>query len=484
MKRACMRGISLITLVITIVVMVIISGTTILLLIGEGGIINNSSRAVKEHEISVIKEVLNLDTSSSKDKINKIQYYNVSEMDEILKNYNRSYPHKIGVYRNRLVYLGEENSKDAIFLKERDFDIVNMTPDEFKYYIEMGILEDSVKEIKYIGRQLQTNDFSGTIKIGDNVYGIGWYLVGNYSKEEKENNIYNKHYDDLRLKDTTHAPYLVNYETGVVLSIDGMVMYKSQVLVHSFNNNYDENLSSAVTYVNSFTEKTGESYGNLISTSKYTGNVDNYGGGMSIYKDNDGKLQYDENGALILDADNAIPVLEIDNKFKIEDNYSINVTIEGDYMQKSIMAPDNYPNTIVALSESSQNYLSWIGVYKGYLHIYSYYAGPALANIDREDTRKGFVSIDISKYQGKPINIQVVATRGENVDVYINGEKIRNFEPGNRKMNFRYTTLGDLRVGRNLKFIGKIYEFGIYGLAISENSVNENFKRATRYLNM
>ena len=50
-------------------------------------------------------------------------------------------------------------------------------------------------------------------------------------------------------------------------------------------------------------------------------------------------------------------------------------------------------------------------------------------------------------------------------------------------MNFKYTTLGDLRVGRNLKFVGKIYEFGIYGLAISENSVYENWQRANRYVN-
>lgn len=477
------NGISLITLIITIVVITIISGTSILLLAGEGGVINSSVIAVKEQEVATIKELLNLELGLDEGKIKEIRYYNVEETDEILKSYNKSYEHKIGVYRNKPVYLGEEDSEDATFLKERDFDVVNMTPDEFKYYIEMGILEDSVKEIKYIGRQLQTDDFSGTIKIGNNVYGLGWYLIGNYTDNEKENNTYQEHYEDLKLKDITHAPYLVNYETGVVLSIDGMIMYKSQVLVHSFNDNYDENLSSAVTYVNSFTEKTGDSYGNLISTSKYTGNVDNYGGGMSIYKDNEGKLQYDEEGALILDADNAIPVLEIDNKFKIEDNYSINVTVEGDYMQKSVMANDFYPNTIVALSESSQNYLSWIGVYKGYLHIYSYYTGAALSHIDKEDTRKGFVSIDISKYQGKPINIQVVATRGGNVDVYINGEKIRTFEAGNRKMDFKYTTLGDLRVGRNLKFVGKIYEFGIYGLAISENSVEENWQRATRYVN-
>lgn len=221
------NGISLITLIITIVVITIISGTSILLLAGEGGVINSSVIAVKEQEVATIKELLNLELGLDEGKIKEIRYYNVEETDEILKSYNKSYEHKIGVYRNKPVYLGEEDSEDATFLKERDFDVVNMTPDEFKYYIEMGILEDSVKEIKYIGRQLQTDDFSGTIKIGNNVYGLGWYLIGNYTDDEKENNTYQKHYEDLKLKDITHAPYLVNYETGVVLSIDGMIMYKS-----------------------------------------------------------------------------------------------------------------------------------------------------------------------------------------------------------------------------------------------------------------
>ena len=231
------------------------------------------------------------------------------------------------------MYLGEEDSEESNYMKEKGFEIINMTPDEFKYYIELGVLEDAVKEKPYIGRELQTADFEETVNVGNNQYGIGWYLIGNYTEEEKVNNTYKKDYEDLGLKDITHAPYLVNYETGVVLSINGMVMYKSQILVHSFNDDYDKNLSNAITYVNSFTNNTGEFYGNLISTSKYTGKVDTTAG-IGIYKDNEGLLQYDEEGALVLDNDNAIPVLEIDNKFKIGDNYSVNITLEGDYMQK------------------------------------------------------------------------------------------------------------------------------------------------------
>lgn len=329
---------------------------------------------------------------------------------------------------------------------------------------------------------MQTNEFNGTISIGDNEYGIGWFLIGNYTEEEKANNTYQEQYDILKLKDTTHAPYLVNYETSAVLSIDGMVMYSAQILVHSFNENYDENIQNAITYVNSFTYKTGDTYGNLISTSKYTGKVDG-NVGMNAYKGNNGELQYDENGALILDSDNAIPVLEIENKFKIDDAYSINITIDGDYMQKpSNVSWANYPATILALSDSINRYLSWIGVYKGYLQVYAFYDGNPIENLTAEATRKGFASISLEKYMGKKINIQVVATRNENVDIYINGEKIKTFEAGTKKLTFEYTTLGDLRVGRGLKYFGKIYEFGIYGIAINEAGIQNNWERAKQYV--
>ena len=88
----------------------------------------------------------------------------------------------------------------------------------------------------------------------------------------------------------------------------------------------------------------------------------------------------------------------------------------------------------------------------------------------------------MSKYQGKPINIQVTATTGKTAQVYINGEEVRSFNVGNSELEMSYTTLGDLRVGRNLKFVGKIYEFGIYNIAIDESGVQSNWERAKRYV--
>ena len=107
----------------------------------------------------------------------KVRYMNTDEVDEAIdeatKGSNKNYLHKIGIYREQLVYLGEEESEESNFMKDKGFKIINMTPNEFKYYIELGVLEDSVKEKKYIGRELQTSEFEGTITIGDNTYEIG-----------------------------------------------------------------------------------------------------------------------------------------------------------------------------------------------------------------------------------------------------------------------------------------------------------------------
>ena len=480
-KAGTIKGMSLVALVVSIIVLLILAGVTINLTIGNNGIISRTILARKEQEVATIKESLILQSDIQESGMAIRRYMNTDEVDNVI--HNNAYKHKIGIYRGELVYLGDEQTEEAAFLKIRGFNTINMTPEEFKYYIELGVLEDSIKEHTNIGRKLQTSDFSCTIQIGDNNYGTGWCLIGNYTDEEKQNNTYQFQFDKLELKDTTHSPYLANYTTGVVLSIDGMPMYQSQVTIHSFNDNYDENIANSITYVNSFTNKTGETFGNLISTSLYTGRVDNYGGGMKIYSDNNGLLEYDEHGALILDSDNAIPVLEIDNNFNIKDNYTINVTVEGDYTQDNAMAVDGYANTIVALSDSSSRYLSWIGVYKGFLQVYSYYSGASLKNIVTETTRTGFATVDLSQYQNSPINIQVTATRGEKTKIYINGELKRTFDSGSNSLSFQYTTIGDLRVGRNLKFIGKIYEFGIYDIVINETGIQSNWERAQTYVN-
>ena len=56
------------------------------------------------------------------------------------------------------------------------------------------------------------------------------------------------------------------------------------------------------------------------------------------------------------------------------------------------------------------------------------------------------------------------------------------FSTGLLDHNYNYTTIGDLRVGRNLKFVGTIYNFGLYGVALNEDEVQENWEESRKYV--
>ena len=138
------KGITLIALVITIIVLIILAGVSITMLFSQNGLIQQAKRATNETEISSIKEILKVQS------IEPIRYMNTYEVDEVTKGSNKKYLHKIGIYKEKLMYLGEEDSEESNYMKEKGFEIINMTPDEFKYYIELGVLEDAVKEKPYI----------------------------------------------------------------------------------------------------------------------------------------------------------------------------------------------------------------------------------------------------------------------------------------------------------------------------------------------
>ena len=59
---------------------------------------------------------------------------------------------------------------------------------------------------------------------------------------------------------------------------------------------------------------------------------------------------------------------------------------------------------------------------------------------------------------------------------------ILTFDSGDDVFTYNYATIGDLRVGRNLKFVGKIYDFSIYGVALNDSEVKENYEEARKYI--
>ncbi len=468
-KRAYEKGITLVALVVTIIILLILAGITISTILNNQGIVTKATKASKISEVASLKEQIEMANVFSEDR----HYKNTDEVNEILKS--EKYKNKIGIYRDQLTYLiAEDASEEEVeLLKNSGFNLVTMNPQEFKYYIEMSQLEDAVNNSKEkIGRELFTSEFNDSVTIGTTEYSNGWHLIGNYSQEEKDKNIFNEQFDKLGLKDTTHQPYIVNYETKDVLSVDGMVMYKSETLVHTFKN-LSANLAHAITYVDEDSKKTEDYYGNLYSTKLYTGP-----GSKTIYQDNNGSLQYDMNNNLLLDNNNAMPVLENNQKYKLDDIYSVNVTVECNINQSC--------GSIVALSDVIGKYIAWLRIAKGYIKLSTFSTN---ANIDtqKEEISKGYVSKKIDQFADKDgntkMNIQIIAKRNDKSQIYINGEKFVEFESGDGVYSYKYTTLGDLRVGRNLKFVGKIYNFGLYSIGLSDNDIQENYKSAETFLN-
>ena len=199
------------------------------------------------------------------------------------------------------------------------------------------------------------------------------------------------------------------------------------------------------------------------------------------YSDNNGLFQYDANGGLILDLDNQIGVLNIDSSMKVYDSYTAYMTIKADVNQ--LEPQENYATAILAISENTEGYLLWIGFYKGYLHVYTYEKG-SKKTYNYDYTEEGFISMNASKYSNKIINIQLVATRNQKSKLYINGTLIKTFNSGTMELNYNSATLGDLRPGRELKFIGTVYDVALYNRALTEEEIQTNWNYANRNWNI
>ncbi|MBQ9313567.1 MAG: hypothetical protein IJ220_00970 [Clostridia bacterium] len=236
---------------------------------------------------------------------------------------------------------------------------------------------------------------------------------------------------------------------------------------------------NALLYVNSLAKKTGTEYGDLYSTSLYTGSVYNPGTkiGQGVYTDNGGLLQYNEEGALVLDTDNAIPVLELNGKYKFNDAYTVSITVDGDISQGRSV--DKNPVTILAISGTTENYYAWLGYYNNYLYVYTFYKGKPKSITTSSAT--GYCRIDMQKYKDQIVNIQVSAVKNQQTEVYLNGEKVASFKSGNSSLVNKYLTIGDLRVGRNLKFTGFVYDFAIFDKALTEEQVKVFYEKSKAY---
>ena len=191
-----------------------------------------------------------------------------------------------------------------------------------------------------------------------------------------------------------------------------------------------------------------------------------------------------EDGKLIMGSGFETAALNKSQSMGVDNTYSVYMTIKPTTLQQIGLPAGHFPGTILAISEANTKYLSWIGIYNGYLQVYSYYNGESRSGQRGNETVTGFTSFDISSYEGKTMNIQITARRGhedisKNITrVYINGNKVKEFNSGITPVDYSIATIGDLRPSRGLKYEGKIYDLALYNTELSADAVRHNWNYA------
>ncbi len=185
------------------------------------------------------------------------------------------------------------------------------------------------------------------------------------------------------------------------------------------------------------------------------------------YDSNDSAaLEYitDENGNVgYVSKDNSSVSKLVPADQPVNEQYSINVTIRGDWADNP-PGVNNWGGTICAMSPAIDRYINWMAVAGNDLKIYSY-DYMSYTNVQ-------YTLIDISEYNNKYLNIIITAEKGKTTKVYLNGTLASEFPSGNiAEQANPELSIGDLRGERGLHFKGTIYNFALYNKALNEDEV-------------
>ncbi len=458
MKR---KGISLIVLVITIIVMIILAGAIILTL-ESNGIIGKANKAKIMTEFAAYKEEFEYNKAQkllNNDGDNP-PYIEKDEIKKAIPSISEKEVNNVAYLNSKLIYI-----YDNITNKEENIERLGYTLVSRKLYdfnkeilnIESTISEIITQNSLPIGDKIGSDSHPETVNIRGISYGSRWHYLDK------------NHLSSIEITNAKYAPYLVNYNSGMVISIQGIM--DGEVPIH-FINQYQEQdeeielvLDNLVTGVTFDSPRTSTKFGEFEILESLEG-------------DNDVTYENNKYRGLQLSNTSKVGRIIVNQEMQpVGETYSINLTIKGTVNQMGVSEHwESYPATLCALSEELAVYLNWIGIVNGYLHVYSYKTGGALLKVDYEYEEEGFASIAIPEYENKYLNIQVVGTRGEDTKVYLNGRLVKTFNSGIRKIQYKNLILGDLRVGRGLKYTGTVYNFALYSSALSEAEVSQNWE--------
>ena len=496
------KGITLVSLVITIIVMLILAGVSLSMVTGDSSVLGMAKKTALTQKLATYQEEFELSKTAArmegigKDGKTTLNDFDVCIAGKSVQDYIPSLAKedydKVAIFDGTLVY-------DSADIVDDDKNVINdmgiklMVSDDYKFLIGMSRMADFVKKSNTkIGVALtgdSTDSENGYQEIKNIRYGLGWYKI-----TTAEQMI------ELGFEDSSeisfllgYAPYIVKYSTGDVQSVKGKNMYADtddEVWKYTFN--YTGKGENTISQNNLLSGVTSDS---VISKNQFGGFAPTKqkapSGAEQSVIDSFYKNEYDvvDGGKGVgLNLYTNILSMPIDDTKELNKKVSINVTFKADVMTDQQGKP-RYGGTgkggcLLAISNLVSQDICSIRIRQGYLTVITFRDNNDPESVfNREETGKGYAVIDIKKYNNKYVNVNVVAERDEQTKVYINGVLEASFESGSTVFD-TYSTLviGDLRSGRGMKFFGNVYNFGLYGGLLTEEEVAQNWQYTKKYL--
>lgn len=394
-------------------------------------------------------------------------YITGEDVKEYIPNIPDKYIGRIAIFDGEMVLVSDGTSEE----EKRAADTVGikiMEETDYNYMLEMKYLEMAVlnhkDDLAKIGTPLGTTSNPYETIAGIN-YGLVWYKIST------QDELTSLGLTTEQLGYMLHSPYIVKYSTGAVQSIQGKLMYAgtdNPIWKYTFNYKGEENglvINNLVSAVIKDSNKTNTAWGNFT----------NYGSEGFLYEND----EYG-NSALKLDG-NDIANMAVNQNIEINKCYSVNITIKGDTENQFVESvggwnwPDGnsskFGGTILAMSDEQLKYVLYVGILENKLRILNY-----RGHVGSGKKEDGVNYIEnISAYDEKYMNIQITAERGGLTKVYINGSLKLSFNSGKSSYSYNNLSIGDLRTGRGLKYIGNVYNFALYGDILTDEEIAQNW---------
>ena len=484
------KGITLISLIITIIVMLILAGVSLSMIMGDNSVLKQASKATISQELSKIKEEFEMESLGDTifAKVNRTQNKTASalalgeELKEYIPNLPDEYVDKLAIFNGKLVYLSKDATEEEIQIAT-ELGFLTMADEDYKYMFCMYRLSEEVlkhaSDPTLIGAKLGVDTIFETVR--GITYGLPWYRITEadlvrFTGLTSEERAILANYDN----------FIVKYTTGEVISSVGKNMYEgtsNELWVYSFNNSGNKGeinlaMEGLLSGINANSIRQSMLFGAFVPPTKPAAT----GASQSIL-DNYYKKTYTYEtgtGGVYLTKDSKVLSLPIDQTVAINEKISVNITFKADVDSDeqgwpSYSGPTGKGGCLLAISDKVGLDVCSIRVVRGLMKVITFRENGTPESDYSVGNKNGYAVIDISQYDNKYINVNIVAERGKQTKVYINGSLISTFNSGKDIFSYETFVIGDLRSGRGMKFIGNVYNFGLYGILLSEEQIAQNW---------